>query len=433
MGLFQLALLGALASLGLTQDCPIFGPAYPEVTKPGPAAAFGAARTAIEDEIARGLAGGQLDKRTVFAIQVFSRHSDQTLYEQYHGPSIGPETLYRIASTSKLLTVYTTLAELGDRHWNDPVTKYVLELAGLKVQNPVYDVDWSEVTLGALGSHMGGILRDYAVGDLAPYLQQAPPGLPTLNETEQIQCGATEAFAKISRSFPIAPSYHTPAYSNVAFQLLSYAVEAITGTKFAALVDKNLLQPLNLARTFLTKPNDTDAFVASGWDWDFGDEAPAAGYYSSPNDLTKLGRSILRSALLPRATTRHWLKPVTHTTRAAFSLGRPWEIFRLAVPVSTSPSLSSTTRVVDTYTKRGNIGGYQTLLALSPDHGTYSSLKEKLDGVWLAAAEQAGREEVGVYGGNPADLFIFELGQDGKAVAVEVPLLRKTFRRDGNT
>jgi hypothetical protein len=35
------------------------------------------------------------------------------------------------------------------------------------------------------------------------------------------------------------------------------------------------------------------------------------------------------------------------------------------------------------------------------------------------------------YGGNPADLFIFELGGDGKAVAVEVPLLRKTFGRNG--
>jgi CubicO group peptidase (beta-lactamase class C family) len=160
MRLFQLTLLGTLTSLGLSQDCPIFGPAYPEITSPGSAAAFRPAKTAIQDEIASGPASGQLDNKTVFAIQVFSRHSDQTLYEHYHGPSIGPDTLYRLASVSKLVSVYTTLAELGDRHWDNPVTKYIPELAQLKVQNPVYDVDWSEVTLGALPSHMGGILRD---------------------------------------------------------------------------------------------------------------------------------------------------------------------------------------------------------------------------------------------------------------------------------
>jgi hypothetical protein len=35
------------------------------------------------------------------------------------------------------------------------------------------------------------------------------------------------------------------------------------------------------------------------------------------------------------------------------------------------------------------------------------------------------------YGGLPADLFIFEV-KDRKAVAVEVPVLKKTLRREGN-
>lgn len=161
MGLFQqLVLLGAFAGLGLSQDCPMYGPSYPEVANPSSSAVFSAAKTAIDGEIARALASGQLDNGTYFAIQVFSRHSDKTLYEHYYGPSIGPETLYRIASISKLISVYTTLAELGDKHWDDPVTEHIPELAGLKVQNPVYDVDWSEVTLGGLASHMGGVPRD---------------------------------------------------------------------------------------------------------------------------------------------------------------------------------------------------------------------------------------------------------------------------------
>ena len=159
MGLVHLVVVGALAGLALSQDCPILGPAYPEIN-PGSSAVFGAAKAALEDEITRALAGGQLDKGTYFGVQVFSRNSDKTLYEKYYGPSVGPDTLYRIASISKVVSVYTTLSELGDRYWNEPVTKYIPELAKLKVQNPVDDIDWSEVTLGALASHMGGIARD---------------------------------------------------------------------------------------------------------------------------------------------------------------------------------------------------------------------------------------------------------------------------------
>lgn len=272
-----------------------------------------------------------------------------------------------------------------------------------------------------------------------------------------------------------------------------------------------------------------------------------AGYLSTASDLTLLGRSILRSTLLPRALTRRWLSPVTHTARPLLSIGRPWEIARQAVPVSSIPP-SNITRVVDVYAKQGSIGQYQSLLALSPEHGvgyamliggpaaagTYAYLQGALDRVWLGAAEQAGREGVeegfagnytvvggeedgegesvvelrvvddepglfverlvndgvdllGVlgaaglvapgatlgawlypmglegggkvafraafgakgkpadelcsswgsldlvrYGGKAADLFIFELGEDGKTVAVELPALRKTFRRVGS-
>ena len=83
----------------------------------------------------------------------------------------------------------------------------------------------------------------------------------------------------ISRSYPISPSYHTPVYSNMAFQLLAYAVEKITGKAFSSLVEKNLLKPLKLTRTFLTKPNDTNAILVDGWDTEFGEEAP---YVSAP-------------------------------------------------------------------------------------------------------------------------------------------------------
>ncbi len=158
MGLVRhLLLAGALAGLGLSQDCPLLGPAYPEVANLGSSAAFKTAKTAIDNEIANALAGGQLDKGTYFGIQVFSKISEKPLYEKYYGPSIGADTVYSIASISKLITVYATLTEIGDKYWDEPITKYVPELANRKVKNPVYDINWDEVTLGALASHLAGI------------------------------------------------------------------------------------------------------------------------------------------------------------------------------------------------------------------------------------------------------------------------------------
>jgi CubicO group peptidase (beta-lactamase class C family) len=60
----------------------------------------------------------------------------------------------------------------------------------------------------------------------------------------------------------------------MAFQLLGYAVGKLACTEFSSLVQKKLLKPLKLNRTFLTKPNDTNALIVDGWDIDFGDEAP---------------------------------------------------------------------------------------------------------------------------------------------------------------
>ncbi len=220
MGLLQhLVLIGTLAGLGLSQDCPFLGPAYPEVADLGSSAAFKAAKTAIDQEISKALANGQLDKDTYFGIQVFSR-SEKPLYEKYYGPSIGADTLYRIASISKLVTVYATLTEIGDGYWNKPITDFIPELAAakLKVKNPVYDIDWDEVTLGALASHLAGVPQQCktprsptplfrivrltvidALGDLSPYFPQGAPGLPTLDASEKITCG-TDGFRPCTRA-----------------------------------------------------------------------------------------------------------------------------------------------------------------------------------------------------------------------------------------
>ena len=77
----------------------------------------------------------------------------------------GRDAVYRLGSLTKIFTVYTWLALDGDGKFNDPITKYVPELAAAagrhgERDDPVRYVSWEDVTVGALASQMGGIIRD---------------------------------------------------------------------------------------------------------------------------------------------------------------------------------------------------------------------------------------------------------------------------------
>ena len=76
---------------------------------------------------------------------------------------VDENTVHRIGSISKMLTVYTFLVQIGDGVWNDPVTKYIPELrssASDTASRSVYHVDWNEVTVGSLASFESGLMRD---------------------------------------------------------------------------------------------------------------------------------------------------------------------------------------------------------------------------------------------------------------------------------
>ncbi|KAK3360526.1 beta-lactamase/transpeptidase-like protein [Lasiosphaeria hispida] len=379
--LTSLLILGTIAGFGAAQNCPILGPAYPAPNNVS-SSAFASAKAAFDEALTRAHSHGRIPSNTTFySIQVYSPASRNLIHSVYYTATnktvsrkpvtVGPDTIFRIFSLSKLLTVYTILTKLGDKYWNEPVSKYVPELAAAqnRRQNAIDDVDWDEVTLGSLSSLMSGIARDCI--------------------------------------FPFTSTYNTPNYSNMAFQILAYAVENITGQPFAELVRTQLVEPLNLTRTFLTNPEQhtklSDAVITEGWDWDLGDESPTGGYYSTISDLTTLGTSILNSTLLPAKATRKWLKPLTHTGSLLTSIGRPWEILRRAIPFPSRP------RIADVYTKQGGSDTYVSFLALSPDHNIGISIltasagksdafdvikKLSLD-IWIPAAEQAARDQAG--------------------------------------
>jgi hypothetical protein len=80
--------------------------------------------------------------------------------------------------------------------------------------------------------------------------------------------------------------------------------------------------------------------------------------YSTLSDIALIGRSILTSSLLKPVQTRRWLKPRGFVSDILSAVGAPWEIQRLQ---------NAPHRVVDLYTKSGDLPGYASLLVLIPD------------------------------------------------------------------
>lgn len=120
----------------------------------------------------------------------------------------------------------------------------------------------------------------------------------------------------------------------------------------------------------------------SDWFVDEGDDTPTGGIYCSSRDLAKFGLSILQHQQLSALETRRWMKPVSHTASLRFSVGAPWEIIRY----------QSHGRVIDAYTKSGDLQGYHSILILIPEYNVSMSILSAGDsgsGVLHMAADEA--------------------------------------------
>ncbi|EXF80867.1 hypothetical protein CFIO01_03375 [Colletotrichum fioriniae PJ7] len=467
---FSLLAIGGLVTSqrAALSNCPLLGPAYPlpnlhksQVIK-DTQESFA---KLIQDAISTGETElGKINTATAsFSIGIFSADSDEFLYEYHHqgtelkgtvtGGSLDSDTLYRIGSVTKLLTVYTILVKLGPTYWNEPITKFIPELADVPAGRRAHRVQWSEVTLGGLASHMSGIARNNHFVDLSGIPGIEDMGLPYLNDSDIVKCGLPEMRPCTREGGPIFTFLFdmllaNPVYSNEAFQLIGWAFENITGGSVGDAFKTAIAEPLGLSRTFWDPPkDDPNANVVDldssamksliGYPFQEGlaSYTPTGGVYSSLSDLSAIGRSILNSTILPKAMTREWLRPVTHTQHTHSAVGRPWEITRM--DVAATPG-SKHTRLVDLYTKNGGIGAYLTYLILSPDHNigftlltasktaygdgipdsTFDVLSELLLEKWIPAAEAAGREAAGE---DLAGTYMAEDGSDSRAEVTLVP------------
>ncbi|BCS23010.1 serine hydrolase domain-containing protein [Aspergillus puulaauensis] len=391
---------------------------------------------------------------TTFSIGVFSTHDAAAQNLQYHYASpeilnskngthkVDGDSIYRVASVSKLFTVLAALVELDGQDWELPLSVIFPEFAQYlrehsNTLDPVYDTQYDAITPKALASHMGGIAQygaPWIGGDLFISSQVGNTslpdlGLPPIGKNDRFTwppCATLEGLAGVcapddyaegtAGSPPIFLLWSAPVYSNHGLTLLGIAIANLTGKSLDQVYQDSVFDPLKLKSTYSVIPPRSElhrSVVAGGTvDAGFGTEnglsKSSGGIFSTLNDLAKFGTGILNSTLLSPTETRRWIKPVSHTSSLHISIGAPWEIYRYEHP--------ETGLVTDIYTKLGDSGSYGGLTAILPDFdagfsvitasseatrsdNTLFLIQQIVDAILPALTKQAGAELERKYAG----------------------------------
>lgn len=83
--------------------------------------------------------------------------------------------------------------------------------------------------------------------------------------------------------------------------------------------------------------------------------------YSTISDLMAFGKAILSYDMLSPIRTRRWMKPLASTSSISTLIGAPWEIYR-------SNNVTKDGRIIEFYTKAGDLFSYHSVIALIPDY-----------------------------------------------------------------
>ncbi|KAI1319648.1 beta-lactamase/transpeptidase-like protein [Xylariaceae sp. FL0255] len=328
-----------------------------------------------------------------FSVGLFSVHDPEASNIQYHHTSsdiqnstlgvnkVDGNSIYRVASMTKLITVYSGLLLLNPSDWYKPLTDIFPEIDKLPEDDPIHHVQWETITPMSLALQISGIPRDarpFDVGEVSTSLYEnnidpTTIGLPalTLNSTginvpcQSANCSAVQYLRGIQS--PTFPVFQTPGYADTNFILLGRVISKLTGLpNNEQWFQKAVFGPLGMTASSSISPTvspypgyvvsgDPDAFSFQG-----GITSSSGGVFSTTNDVAKLGTSILNGTLLASNSTRQWMKLSAFTEHMEFSVGMAWEIYRYTD--------QSTGWVIDIYTKLGDSGVYANYLVLIPDY-----------------------------------------------------------------
>lgn len=175
--MFSTALIALLTASAAAQsllagaDCPLFGPEFPAPRNLSKSPAISTAITFFNSLL--NTTAGATSNSSAYSASFFSLYDSNPLFQVHYTPPapvgvarVDSNSIYRIGSVTKVLTVWTFLIEAGDAYFGDSITKYVPELkntsklAAGTVYDDIDNVRWEDVTLGDLAGQTAGIARD---------------------------------------------------------------------------------------------------------------------------------------------------------------------------------------------------------------------------------------------------------------------------------
>ncbi|KAK8137853.1 hypothetical protein PG984_001233 [Apiospora sp. TS-2023a] len=369
----RLLSVGVVPLVLANPNCPIWGAEFPKPQRLTESAVWKAAMANLTATF------NAVDPTAInysYTVQLFSTNpGPPILFERFTTAKNLPtnttgvkkvdvDSVFRIGSVTKIFTVLAFLAETGDKYFNHPITEFIPELQdivnrrGNATVDEVRTVKWEDITIEALLSQMSGIERDYLIlGEIigaVPLDRAVRLGFPPLGPKPPCGvnplCNRKQFFEGIEQSYPSFAPWKTPAYSNIAFQLVAYALEKMTGRSFVASLNATVLNPLNLRHTYYYNPPDRVGVIPravgqTGWRAYIGDESPSGNMFASTGDMTTLGRA-----------------PVTYSSDFVAAVGMPWGLRRLKLSSGTNPH-----RSITAFTKAGGVGDYSSLLTIIPE------------------------------------------------------------------
>lgn len=225
-----------------------------------------------------------------------------------------PDTLYRIASITKLFTstALLQLRDAGRLQLDDPIVKH---LPWFSIAQP--HPDGPVMTIRHLITHTAGLPREAGF----PYWTDGD--FPTIEQVRE----------RLPQQHAALPTETEWKYSNLGMTLAGEIVAAVSGRPYADYIGQHVLEPLGMKRTFVTTPPADHPDLAAGYERRLpgGRRAPtphsdgrgitaAAGMTTCVTDLARFamlqfrtgaagGAQILKSSTLREMQRPHWVEP----------------------------------------------------------------------------------------------------------------------------
>ncbi len=314
----SLAILAACSPEAAAPAAPAAAAALPSDAQTWPAAAVADATTlgftaeglaALDARLAKSVADGDVAGVTYILgkggdIAAFNAHGVQS-GDPKTGAPMTKDSMFRIYSMTKPVTgvAMMQLFEQGKWAMDDPVSKHVPELAGLKVLSwkdgkpemkggkPVLVAASAEPTMKQLMSHTAGFGYGLSGDD---------PVNNAFRDTAVLASANLDEMMTKIKDIPLIYDPGSRWYYSVGVDIQGYIVQKLSGQKFGEYLKTNIFTPLGMNDTsfFVTEPNKARFADVYHWDKDVkalvkNEDRPDRPGFTDPNRMESGGGGLV--------------------------------------------------------------------------------------------------------------------------------------------